>query len=64
MVVKGKKLKEGDYLFVNLKNEGDFKRWGELIREEKWNFSLRADGFGLLVHMENTERKIWCLGGG
>lgn len=62
MVVKGKKLKEGDYLFVNLKNEGDFKKWAELIREEKWNFSLRADGFGLLVHMENTERKNLVLG--
>ena len=30
---------------------------GELIREEKWNFSLRADVFGILVHMENTEEK-------
>ena len=63
MVVKEKKLKECDYLFVNLKHEVDFKRWGNLIREDKWNFSLRADGFGLLVYMENTERKNPVLGG-
>ena len=63
MVVKEKKLKEGDYLFVDFENEGDFKRWGELIREGKWNVSLRAEGFGLLVHVENTDRKNLVLGG-
>ena len=56
-------LEERDFLILKIDNNHDLKNWEQFLEDEKWNLSLRAHGFGILIHKQNTERKNLILGG-
>ena len=61
--LKGFGINEDEYLLVKIEGEDGMEEWKGLLEDGKWNLSLRSEGFGLLFHKPNTERKNLVLGG-
>ena len=61
--LKGLGMGEDQWMLVKIESEDGFEEWKRLLEDGKWNLSLRSEGFGLLFHKPNTERKNLILGG-
>ena len=62
-VLQAKGLKSDDYRVVIFEKIDSYKIWNEQLELEEWDLTLRADGFGILINIDGTERKNLILGG-
>ncbi len=62
-VLHSKGLAKADYRVIVLENEESLGEWSSELESGEWDLSLRAEGFGLLINKEVTERRNLVLGG-
>ena len=62
-VLRAKGLNSKDFRVVEFENDDSYKVWDMQIDSGKWNLTLRAKGFGILIRKEGPKRKNLVLGG-
>ena len=62
-VLKVHNLVEGEFVVVDIDENGDLEGWYGELNSGKWDLSLRVEGFGILISRPKTERKNLVLGG-
>tara|TARA_B100001564_G_C20369532_1_gene547307 strand:- start:274 stop:624 length:351 start_codon:yes stop_codon:yes gene_type:complete len=62
-VLQEKALKCDDYRIVLFDKKDSYEIWNRYLESGKWDLTLRAEGFGLLLKKEGTKRKHLALGG-
>ena len=62
-VLRSKGLNSEDFRVVEFENDESYEVWDAQLESGKWDLTLRAEGFGLLIKKDGTERKNLVLGG-
>ena len=62
-VLRSKGFNSKDFRVVEFENNDSYEVWDAQLESGEWDLTLRAEGFGLLIKKEGTERKNLALGG-
>ena len=62
-VLRLKGLNSEDFRVVKFEPDDSYEVWDAQLKSGEWDLTLRAEGFGLLIKKEGTERKNLALGG-
>jgi len=62
-VLRSKGFNSKDFRVVEFENNDSYKVWDAQLESGAWDLTLRAEGFGLLIKKDGTERKNLVLGG-
>ena len=62
-VLRSKGFNSKDFRVVEFENNDSYKVWDAQLESGVWDLTLRAEGFGLLIKKDGTERKNLVLGG-
>ena len=56
LVLKVHNLIEGEFVVVDIDENGDLEGWYGELNSGKWDLSLRVEGFGILISRPKTCR--------
>ena len=62
-VLLSKGLNSEDFRVVKFETDATYEVWDAQLESGEWDLTLRAEGFGLLMKKEGTERKNLTLRG-